>query len=227
MYSTQSPSGPSRTLKYRFLKYLGGGKYFIGIKREIIQRAACPFCRYVARFLDDLHEGCAIYFENHLKSAKLLYLQVPMEMQYIDETCRGSESGLTVIEHGPRVDADAARLFGPQIDLRYLKRWISLCSRLHGTVCPPPEQHWKLRSDIPECLRVIDVELQCMVDIPWSQRYIALSYVWGSASPVRLLSKDLKASYQEGWWASQKAKIPRTISDLMVLAKGLDIRYIW
>ena len=111
-----------------------------------------------------------------------------------------------------------------QVDVTLLRRWIGCCQASHGAKClsselPPPLHH----------IFLVDVEAGCLVHIPADSRYIALSYVWGSAATPQATKSNLTYLKRPG---SVKAdggalKIPNTIRDAMRLVSLLGERYLW
>lgn len=67
-----------------------------------------------------------------------------------------------------------------QIDFRLLKKWVRLCLRWHDEDCERLIFESEEAAVLPY-FKVIDVQRQCVVDTPLESRYMALSYVWGSA----------------------------------------------
>ena len=87
----------------------------------------------------------------------------------------------------------AARLIDPHgIDYKRIEYWLKLCEQSHD-VCPQistiqPQQ----KENLLPYLRVVDVQNMCLTEIPWSERYVTLSYLWGGATPPRLLRDELE-----------------------------------
>jgi hypothetical protein len=70
-------------------------------------------------------------------------------------------------------------------DFSLMKRWIKLCDDNHGDYCTKPMVDFK-RARFYNKLRVIDVELDCVCELPEGGRYLALSYCWGGVSQLTL-----------------------------------------
>ncbi|KAF3811064.1 hypothetical protein GCG54_00010400, partial [Colletotrichum gloeosporioides] len=112
------------------------------------------------------------------------------------------------------------------IDFERISRWISACETDHSSTCGQETKSFSEAYPGLEVLRLIDVHDLCLVEVNDLQPYIALSYVWGGISTVRMtranLSRFLKRNSLE-----PSARIPKTIRDTIDLARRLNIRYIW
>ncbi|OCL13067.1 hypothetical protein AOQ84DRAFT_276782, partial [Glonium stellatum] len=58
-------------------------------------------------------------------------------------------------------------------------------------------------------------------------KYVALSYVHGNTRMFQTTKSNYKALRRDGALESQKAKLPKTISDAMKLVAMLGERYLW
>lgn len=69
--------------------------------------------------------------------------------------------------------------------------WLRECELRHGSECS--EHGWAIAMQKPGFLRAIDVEDFCVKEIPDPARcrYVALSYVWGGASIVKLVQDNM------------------------------------
>ncbi|KAM0519585.1 hypothetical protein ACHAPE_003764 [Trichoderma viride] len=112
------------------------------------------------------------------------------------------------------------RAISPIIDVSIIKDWMRVCEEGHS--------HCKLLAPLPSGeskFRLIDVQEQRIVDSTHSERYIALSYVWGLATPA-VLTKDTLSRYSlKG--GLQAIQLPQTIADCMQLVQSLGERYLW
>ena len=130
-----------------------------------------------------------------------------------------------------RIDAsnelpyEVGRAFDSQkVDVTLLRKWIGCCQASHGAEC--------LSSELPPPLHpiyLIDVEAGCLVHLSTDSRYIALSYVWGSATAFQATKSNLTYLQRPG---SIKADggdltIPNTIRDAFRLVSLLGERYLW
>ncbi|EUC41523.1 hypothetical protein COCMIDRAFT_8796 [Bipolaris oryzae ATCC 44560] len=118
------------------------------------------------------------------------------------------------------------------IDIAGIKRWIDLCDRDHTgkchTITDPMDK-------MPQAtgLLFIDVEKLCLVKQPkdaYMDRYVALSYVWGTAkNPFQTLKAnfDLLSKTNAFRLPEIDCRIPNTIKDSILLVRTLGIRYLW
>ncbi|EHK44890.1 hypothetical protein TRIATDRAFT_80005 [Trichoderma atroviride IMI 206040] len=112
------------------------------------------------------------------------------------------------------------RSVSPIIGVGIIKDWMRVCEQGHSrckVLAPLSSRESKFR--------LIDVEEQRIVDSTLSERYIALSYVWGP-STLAVLTKDTLSQYSlKG--GLQAIQLPQTIADCMQLVKSLGERYLW
>ncbi len=77
--------------------------------------------------------------------------------------------------------------------------------------------------------RVIDVRDQSILELHDAHlaelQFVALSYVWGTTQPVRLLKATRDDLQKSG--ALSQLQLPRTVSDSMSLVELLGFRYLW
>lgn len=112
------------------------------------------------------------------------------------------------------------RAVSPLVDVSIIKDWMRVCEEGHSRC--------KLLGSLSSTenrLRLIDVEEDRIIDSTQSERYIALSYVWGSAT-LAVLTKDTLPQYSLRG-GLQAIQLPQTIADCMQLAKNLGERYLW
>lgn len=120
-----------------------------------------------------------------------------------------------------------ARLIGQnQIDTRLFGEWLRLCDSTHLPRCKPSVY----RSDTPlKHFRVVSIREKRVIPAPPDCKYVALSYVWGPISPLRLTVNNAGMLEVRGalghphLWSA----IPRTIQDAMHVALAANIEYLW
>ncbi|PQE05837.1 Heterokaryon incompatibility protein [Rutstroemia sp. NJR-2017a BVV2] len=114
-----------------------------------------------------------------------------------------------------------------RVDVDLLRSWIAGCDAHHKAVCAP--ETWTRKSGT--VLRMIDVELRCVVEAPVECRYIVLSYCWGKPSErnkhLGLTEETISWLFAEGSLSEMKSNIPRTIRDAVDLVAALGERYLW
>jgi hypothetical protein len=112
------------------------------------------------------------------------------------------------------------RTVSPIIDISIVKNWMRACETGHSRckLLPP-------MSSNESRFRLIDVQEQRIVDAAQSERYIALSYVWGPGT-VAVLTKGTLPQYSlKG--GLQAKQLPQTIIDCIKLVRDLGERYLW
>ncbi|KAL6907209.1 heterokaryon incompatibility protein domain-containing protein [Trichoderma evansii] len=112
------------------------------------------------------------------------------------------------------------RTISPIIDINIIKDWMKTCE-VHHSYCkmlPPPSSNGNF-------FRLIDVQEQRIISSANSEKYFALSYVWGS-STIAVLTKDTLSQYSlKG--SLKTATLPQTIVDCIQLVNDLGERYLW
>jgi hypothetical protein len=97
------------------------------------------------------------------------------------------------------------------------------CETSHDR-CGP--QEWQRHMKTAPRLRLIDVQDMCLVNAAEDDRYVALSYVWGSV-PMFLTNKAcVGAMYTPGGLQEVLNEISRTVQDAILAVRGLGERYL-
>lgn len=109
-----------------------------------------------------------------------------------------------------------------------MRRWITCCDQYHKGLCRHLSD-WK-RVELPDSLILIDVQSNCLTVSSGTEKYVALSYVWGclpqslETNLENFASLQIKGALASDPWNRQ---IPRTIRDAITLTSLLGIRYLW
>jgi hypothetical protein len=72
---------------------------------------------------------------------------------------------------------------------------------------------------------VIDVTMECLVNLPSDESYVALSYIWGQTNHLTTVKSLVSELRKPG--AFKRRKPPRTIRDAVHLTRALDFHYLW
>lgn len=125
----------------------------------------------------------------------------------------------------------------PEFDIERLRAWIRRCDGYHRVEeswsCWSTRQSLDLRLSGLSTLRLIDVRRDCIIECSGDTqdavvpRYVALSYVWGGASTVRLMRVNKSTLLQVGSLLNAWDSLPRTIRDAIVLVRKLGAEYLW
>ncbi|KEY66819.1 hypothetical protein S7711_09502 [Stachybotrys chartarum IBT 7711] len=109
-----------------------------------------------------------------------------------------------------------------------IREWLDKCNGEHDHHCSGGTED-NIATWRP--LWLIDSVERKLVRANPTDRYLALSYVWGAGSrrntpevPVQLLRSNLDAFQQQGL---PEADLPQTILDAMWLSKKLGLRHLW
>ena len=114
------------------------------------------------------------------------------------------------------------------IDINCLRGWIQTCDNVHGAQCNSLPGNLSA-SLTTRPLWLIDVCRGCVVLAGSSDRYIALSYVWGNVESIKLTKSNLNNLQQDGALLETRTSlaIPRTIRDVMKLVRLLGENLLW
>jgi hypothetical protein len=114
------------------------------------------------------------------------------------------------------------------IDLNKIKGWIQQCRTHHGESCN--NRYSDALAQHCDDLVLVDVIDGCIVNLPNSKPYVALSYVWGSTQMPKLRQSNCNLLKQPGQLFGQHVdgiRVPQVIQDAMYLARDLHERYLW
>jgi len=112
-----------------------------------------------------------------------------------------------------------ARIRPPEADLRLCKRWKEYCNEYHKGVCD------EIKVPKVSVIRLVDVILRCIVELPANVPWVALSYCWGGPQEHSLRKDNLSDYGMPG--ALTEERLPPVIFDALVATKALGERYIW
>jgi hypothetical protein len=211
----------------------------------LANRSSCNFCRLAtnalciadgtARRLADLDEGkgnevmcCCITTHRASRTSN-----GPATFS-IWRRVLGSTQGIvsSVVELQEVGGAEAGclgRRVSPSADLRLIQSWLTACEKSHeDTSIQKSLLHPKLTGSTLQ-LRLLDVQNDCIVRRDHATRYVALSYVWGRVTQLRLLMSNFDSLTTKGAlsYSGLGAQLPRTISDAKKLVANLGERYLW
>jgi hypothetical protein len=112
----------------------------------------------------------------------------------------------------------------PSIDTALLKSWLSICEHGHAGRCPHSATTPTWETDFMPAF-VIDIEDSRVVETPPNCRYVALSYVWGTANVLKHVDANSEALRRPG--SLLEMDVPTTIGDAMTLVKAIGERFLW
>ena len=136
---------------------------------------------------------------------------------------------LTFLTDAPTAKADATRpLRVEEVDYGRVCRWIKHCDDHHKDHCGKAHQPWNNIEVESGRLRVYDIQQRCLTNIDWlNTKYVSLSYVWGNASPPRLMKANENLWIEPGALDAKVRTSPKVIVDAIEVSSKLGIRYIW
>lgn len=119
------------------------------------------------------------------------------------------------------------RPFGSEVNIEIIQSWRRDCCRFHGNCCN--DRYSETLSKHIDELHLVDVRSGCLVTMPSTTPYVALSYVWGRVPMLKTTSANLDDLRREGALFEQNAgfRVADTVRDAMYLVKRLGERYLW
>ncbi|PVH95825.1 HET-domain-containing protein [Periconia macrospinosa] len=105
--------------------------------------------------------------------------------------------------------------------------WCAMCAKDHGACCN--DRHSTALSEQLHDLLLVDVIAGCIIKLPSTTRFIALSYVWGMVPTLKCTSDTISTlSTPNALYDPHIEKIlPETIRNAMSLVKQLGEQYLW
>lgn len=129
---------------------------------------------------------------------------------------------------------DALEAFNGSMNYDLIKEWLERCTTRHADKCSKATKMLLAPLEID----LIDVHTRKIVRKSTSERYIALSYVWGKGSELRLRTSDMQDTEKKESPASTQERpkrkrsqlpsfIPQTMEDAMIFTRRLGEQYLW
>lgn len=106
-----------------------------------------------------------------------------------------------------------------------IREWLDTCNREHDHHCCESSSSIDTSTFRPTWL--IDSADRCLVKPKPTDRYVALSYVWGSARRGEEVARLVKANVDVYEDAIPEEDLPQTIIDAMWASRKLGLRYLW
>jgi hypothetical protein len=113
------------------------------------------------------------------------------------------------------------------VNIDQLVTWERCCSQDHGETCQIPTHLNEKYAIWPNLL--IDTYEMCLTKSEGTEKYVALSYVWGDAPTLKTTLENLDSLQQPQALADAIARlqIPLTIAHTIYLVMKMGTRYLW
>ena len=121
----------------------------------------------------------------------------------------------------------SGRLIQPVCAPGLLCQWLRSCRDWHGPDCYTPGWSEVIPTLSSFQLRLIDVHERCLFLAPAPCRYIALSYVWGSAKVLQTTKSNVAPLHGKNGLDKYLIDIPATIRDAIDLVAMIGESYLW
>ena len=163
----------------------GSRRFEIGTPMMVRERSWCPMCAFLWRGIKEADEfpnidesaPCFVNV-NHVFFLSPSFKSLSLPKTGYTDPLRQLGARVLIVSKSTDHNAKLARLIEPDVSVSQKARlWLMQCESQHANICPPPPL--SSNRDRSDTLRVVDVIENRLVNIPWDQRYAALSYVWG------------------------------------------------
>lgn len=219
-----------------------GMKYLLGPAESIISCKSCALCRIITASLEidtgksgqeflSLASNCFVVLTSvpsafPLQAGKERYHHIVAHLLH-------TTSAVSVGQASLRISAsDCSKigkttLFGGRVvdpsnpDFNLASAWLADCDEHHDCL-----QSADQRSTIEQLL-VIDVENACLVELPTSSKYLALSYVWPRFDVPKLMKNNFEDFRRSGHFLDMHHQLPRVVRDAIEVVRELGEVYLW
>lgn len=206
-------------------------------KAERVLSSDCPFCKITTIALRDIKRvmgwddlkadtPLSLTWSHRGPGSKGVFRVNDNNNIYI---CFAEESAAgPLTEDLPSSAACIIRPARAHLDPSSIVRWIANCRRLHGPECNAHDGISGLVKDTYrglELMRFVDVHKRCIVERRDVVKYVALSYVWGAVSTLRLTTMNQEQMRTPGVFSD--LKLPDTIWDAIDVTRMCGQQYLW
>lgn len=204
----------------------------IAVVRDIETRSICPSCRVTNEVIQ--HSKTT-----NITSDTVCYVQVYDADLYWNigyyhtdgmfrPITRHQWEQITLLSNSSLSHYRSARLVeSAHVDYARIDHWLQLCHKFHTLCTMPTDRSYSNQEEVLPQLRVVDVQDMCLTEVLWTERYVALSYVWGGATPPLLLKSEMAFWKTTNSINTRRSSFPQTILDAMEVVRNLKSRYFW
>ncbi|RYP91357.1 hypothetical protein DL770_002497 [Monosporascus sp. CRB-9-2] len=131
------------------------------------------------------------------------------------------------LDEGPEPRLFAGRpIEAGRFNASRLRCWVNSCAEWHGSDCVSART-WNTKDYNAPFIRLLDLELDCIVNVDEPPVYVTLSYVWGTAPVFKTTNENVKELAEPGGLRHFHEDLPRTIQDAIIVAREVGFRYLW
>jgi Heterokaryon incompatibility protein (HET) len=204
----------------------------VGTKAEILAHKQCPFCRLVLHALQNsigfpaVGGNDVVSVKNHCELQTHgfeLKVEDYKGNSRLSNTRPDFQRIVYCKDRTPYSVHTGREINSDQINFDRVKQWLDICENHHRVMC-----HSSLSQPGGlDKIHLIDVANMSIAKCSSQVTYIALSYVWGNAKPVRLMKANIARLGKTSSLTELGDAIPRTVRDAMIFVKGIGQRYLW
>jgi len=216
------------------IPYVGKPIFSLGKRPHTVECDLCQFFirqspkyagnyRLHLRFFDEFQTYFSGDFQDATEIRPFLSVLREDQSQKYDFTVAAevSEPGITIYVSNKNGNPSTVRLIDAQsIDYAMVRSWISKCQKNHR-LCGSKK---KSRNTLPYIYLLDCFEGEVTRRDP-SERYLALSYVWGPPTSQPSTQATAQAAWPKNAFSINDA--PLTVQDAVQVAKEIGIKYLW
>ena len=185
------------------------------------QRKDCPFCRLVYGLVSARTQP----FETIVDLEVECQIQKAPGQGTTFNISYGKDQGMQItlqkIKPCMREIDDRTHYAGPAMDFTRLRTTLATCMQNHKQCRYRPNYY------MMDNILLIDVQRNCIVELPASTERVALSYVWGKDQALKTTTETIEDFQTEYSLLKYREKIPKTVWESMILVRELGQRYLW
>ncbi|KAI8627182.1 HET-domain-containing protein [Xylariaceae sp. FL1651] len=198
----------------------------IGTYDEVKRKPSCPICKVTLESLRYYTSGAGFSDVDEFAKHVGLTKRNPIQVKWPKHSC-SFESYAWVGSWLRFATGSCPKLAravqSTPIDVKLISSWVENCQATHHCSIAITD-NYALKLHI---LRAIDVRRMCVTPITPNTQYVALSYVWGGVTTLRLLRDNTVELMRPGGLKTYEEDIPLTIRDAIELVRRMDLDYLW
>ena len=200
----------------------------LGSWKELRENEGCPTCLFIANFFVNETKNDVSDFEARDYQFWLLDI---FEGKFISLTLQSNdqnslpELGIYSLAKGSSYEFGVV-MDQYWVDMKQVWEWIKCCDTTHGK-CYCRVLHSR-ESFTCKDMYLIDLSQNSLVEAKGGEKYIALSYVWGTEQqPFRTSKANLTRRQSKEGLSRMKERLPGTIQRVMHFTSMLGLSFLW
>ena len=208
---------------YREPKYDNSRLVPLGSWGDILRNEHCPTCSCIAELYNTQTQNSGKILNAAEDEFRLL--ESPDRLTVLNLVLKSGRCSIHIkpLAGGPSDDGGVL-MNQYWVDFERVLQWIKTCDSMHA------ECHWTIPSpgapSFKENMYLINISRKCLVKVNGGEKYVALSYVWGtSCSQFRTTKASLTFLQSEG--SLHERSLSGTIQRAMHFTSLLGVDFLW